>query len=531
MTDGFEVTDSDTTVEHDNGRPTTGWTLEELANKIIKVQDQAAKEASSLKTENAPLSKRLAQIESTGRTQRSDSTRYVQPAAAIDPEIEEPDGDSPVSRRSVLRALGGVAAGGVGLAIGSAFLGAEPAGAANGNAVLLGETNSATTMTEVTNTGGPAIYGVDTGASGIGFSDAGVVGDTNVDGGSGVVGVSSGGDGVDGFTSVNEFSGVAGFDDSPGGGKGVFGTSGKGTGVWGQTAADLQSGVAGIDSSTGGGYGVYGESTEGIGVYGTLAAGVSGLLDGDVAGVVGDSYTSDGVIGLSSSSDGVSGVTSATNWSGVYGLDSSVGGGHGVYGESTSGYGIKAQGGLAPILLSPSDSAGVPTSRLHSLGELYVDKNGVLYVCVAAGTPGTWVQVGAGPTGFAQGVSCLLSIPIRVFDSRTSDPPAAPSRAAGPLSSGSTQTLQITGTSVGGVEVPADAVAVIGNVTAVDAVGPGYLTLYRYGVTTPGTSSINFPAKTAVANGVTVALSSAGKLDIFASQTTEVIFDATGFIA
>jgi siroheme synthase (precorrin-2 oxidase/ferrochelatase) len=45
------------------------------------------------------------------------------------------------------------------------------------------------------------------------------------------------------------------------------------------------------------------------------------------------------------------------------------------------------------------------------------------------------------------------------------------------------------------------------------------------------TSSINFPATTSVANGVTVALSTEGKMEIYASQTTDVIFDATGFIA
>jgi hypothetical protein len=50
-------------------------------------------------------------------------------------------------------------------------------------------------------------------------------------------------------------------------------------------------------------------------------------------------------------------------------------------------------------------------------------------------------------------------------------------------------------------------------------------------VTQPGTSSINYPVSTSLANGVTVALGTNASLDIFASQTTDVIFDATGFIA
>ena len=90
--------------------------------------------------------------------------------------------------------------------------------------------------------------------------------------------------------------------------------------------------------------------------------------------------------------------------------------------------------------------------------------------------------------------------------------------------------MPITGRSVGGVSVPAGAVAVIGNVTAVNAVTHGFLTLWPDGVTRPGTSSLNVPATTSVANGVTVDLSAGGKLDIYASQTTDVVFDATGFI-
>ena len=89
----------------------------------------------------------------------------------------------------------------------------------------------------------------------------------------------------------------------------------------------------------------------------------------------------------------------------------------------------------------------------------------------------------------------------------------------------------MTGEAVDSIVVPASAVAVIGNVTAVNAVAHGYLTLWPDGVTQPETSSINFPATTSVANGVTVALSTEGKMEIYASQTTDVIFDATGFIA
>ena len=200
-------------------------------------------------------------------------------------------------------------------------------------------------------------------------------------------------------------------------------------------------------------------------------------------------------------------------------------------GDSNSGYGVTASGGLAPLRLIPAATAGPPASSTHAIGELYTDSNGALFVCVSEGTPGTWIQVGGGPTGYAQGVSCLLPNPIRLFDSRENDPPSAPARISGPVDGGLVQMLQITGTMVGGVSVPAGAVAVIGNVTAVDAISHGYLTCYPGGNTTPTTSSLNFPVSSSIANGVTVALSAIGQMDIYVSQTTDVIFDATGFIA
>jgi hypothetical protein len=133
--------------------------------------------------------------------------------------------------------------------------------------------------------------------------------------------------------------------------------------------------------------------------------------------------------------------------------------------------------------------------------------------------------------GYAQGALCLLSTPIRVFDSRLRDTPAAPSRAAGPVKGRTTQTLQITGATVAGVSVPAGAVGVVGNLTVVSPTVAGYLTCYPVGVTRPGTPSIDFARGATVANAVTVRLSPSGRLQIYADVTTQVIFDASGFIA
>jgi hypothetical protein len=78
-----------------------------------------------------------------------------------------------------------------------------------------------------------------------------------------------------------------------------------------------------------------------------------------------------------------------------------------VYAESTglgvavdvvaSGYnglGLRVAGQRAALRLVPQAAEGPPNDGLgHDMGELVVDANGVLYLCVAAGIPGTWRQV------------------------------------------------------------------------------------------------------------------------------------------
>jgi hypothetical protein len=89
---------------------------------------------------------------------------------------------------------------------------------------------------------------------------------------------------------------------------------------------------------------------------------------------------------------------------GVYGRASGTG--PGVQGQSTSGYGLSGQGGLAPLYLDPADTPGAPTAGTHALGELYVDSNGAVWSCQSAGDPGTWVLVLVGgatnPVGTAE---------------------------------------------------------------------------------------------------------------------------------
>jgi len=377
-----------------------------------------------------------------------------------DDPADGPDGHRPADGTWTRRGLiAGVAAAGAGAAA-AVVGGAAPAGATEGDPLVVGEANTAT-----------------------------------------------------GETSLTTSSGIA------------FLTYTSTTG-----AAALQ----GVDNSDGG-YGVYATSLAGNAVYGQMHAtsGISGAAN-QVAGIVGDSDLGPGVVGASSETDGVAGYTSSTGYSGVSGSDTGAIGGYGVSGTSDYGYGLHGSGGLAPLLLDSGSTTGAPSTGMHRVGELYVDAFGSLFYCVVSGSPGVWSQIAAAGTTYAQGAFCLLSAPIRLLDTRL-DATDAAITPGHPIIGGETYLLQVTETEQNGISVPAGAAAVIGNVTAVDAVARGYLTLWPHGVGQPPTSSLNFPASASQANGVTVALApgptSAGTMNIYASQTTDVIFDATGFIA
>jgi hypothetical protein len=117
--------------------------------------------------------------------------------------------------------------------------------------------------------------------------------------------------------------------------------------------------------------------------------------------------------------------------------------------------------------------------------------------------------------------------PGRVLDSRTG-------LGAGLFHSRTKQSFAVSGL----YGVPADAVAVTGNVTVVGQTRGAYVTIapsLTSGVQ-PSTSTINFPLGDIRANGVTVALGAGGKLDAMywsasASDVVNVIFDVTGYFS
>jgi hypothetical protein len=432
-------------------------TLEELAERLAKVEERARVREAQLVTENARLSQRLARVESMWGP-RATRPSVVRPTPRPDDDDNGVADREPfVSRRGAFKILGVAAAGGVGLALGSTVLGAEPAAAATGN-MRFGESNDAgsaqTALTgrvksvallNVENTetshGGAGLYAMTYAASGIEHVIGAIVGDTNGKAGPAVVGMSSGGNAVYGIQAAK--SGIPGaphpsavVGDTDGDGAGVLGLSGGGDGVYGifngtsRISTGVHAGVVGDTDESGAG--VLGLSSAGDGVYGVafgksgistalhagvvgdsdyLSPGVMGLsivcgvygvvvasssLGPILAGVTGDSSTHVGVLGMSSGADGVHGLTDADGASGVAGLDQASGNGsHGVYGASDNGIGGYFQGGRAPLFLVPGASSGAPSSGDHSKGEIYLDSNGAVFVCTAGdgSDAGTWQEL------------------------------------------------------------------------------------------------------------------------------------------
>jgi hypothetical protein len=180
-----------------------------------------------------------------------------------------------------------------------------PAAAANGDPVILGQQNDATSATVITNSTDTqvALHCIGTSSSG------------------GVWGSSDIGTGVAGETNT---------------GLGVFGRGGS-TGIGVRGLAQQHAAVSGES----GGDGVYGQSGN-IRTSDSTRTGVHGVTDSTTAGAVWGENVGGGpgVKGTASTGDGVGGITSSGH--GVIGL--STGTGDGVAGASAGGTGVLAVG-------------------------------------------------------------------------------------------------------------------------------------------------------------------------------------------
>ena len=261
--------------------------------------------------------------------------------------------------------------------------------AADGDPLIIGQSNTGTVWTTLSTSGSTAFYGESTATSG---AYVGVWGRSDSTNGTGVCG--------DAGASSGTTYGVYGRSYSTSG-RGVFGyapaASGSTLGVYGQSDSTSGWGVFGYaTATTGSTLGVYGrsDSTSGIGVQGYAPA-----SSGTTYGVYGqsDSTSGTGVYGLAStgsgSTVGVYGRSGSTSGTGVEGYASaSSGTTKGVYGQSdsTSGTGVEGFAGNASAKPIVARGTSGQTANLQEWQNYYgtalsvVDASGKLGVGIAA---------------------------------------------------------------------------------------------------------------------------------------------------
>ncbi len=122
--------------------------------------------------------------------------------------------------------------------------------------------------------------------------------------------------------------------------------------------------------------------------------------------------------------------------------------------------------------------------------------------------------------------SFVTIAPTRVLDTRPA--PENVGGFVGPLSSGQTHTFAVTG--VAGV--PANASAVVMNVTVTGTNASSFLTVYPAGATRPTASNLNWGSGITIPNLVTVKVGAGGQVSVFnLTGNAHVIADIAGYYA
>lgn len=158
-------------------------------------------------------------------------------------------------------------------------------------------------------------------------------------------------------------------------------------------------GVVGTGGATGNG-GTFAGTSTGHGAQGTAGAGASAV---GLKGIAGAGVSSSGVLGIASNANNTAGVYAQSNHADANGVKGQTNSGTAadvaaVYADSNSsgGYAFIAFGDTTSPVRSamrvvPQDAQ--PTTG--QVGDMYVTTAGVLKICTVAGSPGTWVSVGA----------------------------------------------------------------------------------------------------------------------------------------
>jgi hypothetical protein len=172
-----------------------------------------------------------------------------------------------------------------------------------------------------------------------------------------------------------------------------------------------------------------------------------------------------------------------------------------LLGSSTEAYDGTRWGDYVGVAQDPIDSSAVWQGNQHA-------------------DNGSWVTEVTQMT--VDGANYVPITPLRVLDSRLG------TGLSGKFIANVARTLTVTGGTV-----PADAIAITGNLTVTRQSSAGYVSVTPIATNTPSTSTINFPTGDTRANNLTIPLSRAGSLGLVykapAGKTTDLILDVTGY--
>ena len=254
------------------------------------------------------------------------------------------------------------------------------------------------------------------------------------------------------------------------------------------------------------------------------AVGVRG--DGLDTGAGVDGYGGTGVRGTGVSptpgnSTGVAGVSDT----GVRGTGTSFG--VAGIGTAAGSIGVGATGARAALFIA-SGTGSQPPNRTdsHLGGEIDLDANGTLWLCVKDGLPGVWRKVGGPETS---GALHAIS-PVRAFDSRWSGNTRLSANLTKVVSVADAHDLAGAVTTAG--VVPPGATAIAYNITVTRTTGQGYLSVNPGDAVQATSSSINwFGENQDIANGLIVSLDGNRQIKVFGGGggSTDFVIDITGY--
>jgi hypothetical protein len=198
-----------------------------------------------------------------------------------------------------------------------------------------------------------------------------------------------------------------------------------------------------------------------------------------------------------------------------------------------AGMAATTEGDGGQLVLRPLEGSdtGPPTTGLREVGEIRLDRDGDLWVCVSQGSPGTWTRLLREDTtpGRVIPITPIRAIDTRATGGRPSGSPAVPGQQKGPLVGGTSLTLDLAGVA----PIPTTATGVVGNLSIVSPSYAGYLAAHPSDM--PGvTSTLNFTAGlVALSNAFTSRLGPDG-LTVRASGNSggrfHLVVDITAYI-